>query len=111
MAAKKESVRKSTFLQWPFASDFNYEEKDGIISSLTCKFCTQVGGKKLSAEAKVRGLRGKTLSQIEKLGETTYYVHRPTVQRHVGGDDSLHQWCKKQVRVLNKYLVCFLSLR
>ena len=48
-------------------------------------------------EARICGLRGKALSQIEKLGEKTEYVHNTTLQRRVGDGSSLHQWCKRHV--------------
>ena len=48
-------------------------------------------------EARICGLQGKALSQIEKLGEKTEYVHKTTLQRHVGDGSSLHQWCKRHV--------------
>ena len=76
---RHERVKKQTFFKGTFASVFTYEVEDGIVVSVACKYCTQIEGKKLMTEARIRGLRGKALSQIEKLGEKTF------TRRHYNG--------------------------
>ena len=80
MDRKHERLKKQTFFKWPFTSDFTYEVKDGIVVSVTCKYCTQIEGKKLMTEARICELRGKALSQIEKLREKTEPVHKTTAR-------------------------------
>ena len=65
--------------------------------SVTCKYCPLIEGEKLKREGQQRGLKGKAITQLEKLGEKSEYVHKPTLQRHVGDSKSLHNWCKQQV--------------
>ena len=44
-----------------------------------------------------RNLRGKISESAKNYRKEVYYIHRPTLARHIGDEKSLHNWCKKQI--------------
>ena len=97
MSRKQESVSDATFKAWPFSSDFSFACKDGQIVAATCKYCQLVAIEKFESEMLRWNLRGKISESAKNYLKEVYYIHRPTLARHIGDKQSLHNWCKKQI--------------
>ena len=97
MSAKQESVSVVTFKAWPFSSDFSFACKDGQVAAATCKYCSLVATEKFESEMVRRNLCGKISESAKNYLQEVYYIHRPTLARHIGDENSLYNWCKKQI--------------
>ena len=69
------------------------------LSEATCLYCPEVPYNKFMTEATKRGLRGKVLTSTQSYRNPVKYIHKPTLQRHVGNEKSMHHWCKKEVLI------------
>ena len=83
---------------WTFADEFNIVEKNGeLVVEIICKYCPNVDVKQMTTEAVYRKIKGSVLSSLKSYRSPVTYVHKPTLEKHVGSDNSMHPWCKKKV--------------
>ena len=61
-------------------------------------YCSEVPLDKFNGEARMRQLKGQVLKSVQSYRSPVNYIHKPTLQRHVGADTSFHGWCKKFVQ-------------
>ena len=94
----RESVTLKTFRSWDFCSDFCYEVEEhdqNRISKLICKICSKHVSA-IIAQARIRGISGKSLDSILAYVDGVNYVHKSNVARHVKSG-SLHDWKRKKL--------------
>ena len=76
MAVSKNTVTLSTFKKWPFANDFDVNISDGRVTSVVCKYCSEVDYKDFLIEARYRNIKGSALKLIENFRkEVTFIAH------------------------------------
>ena len=44
-----------------------------------------------------QNLHSKISDSAKNHRKEVYYIHRPALERHIGDEKSLHNWCKKQI--------------
>ena len=93
----KESVYVAAFKKWPFQSDFDIAAEDGKVTSVLCKYCSEMEYNAFMWEARARNIKGSALKSVENFRNAVTYIHRPTLTRHVGNNDSFHNWCKRKL--------------
>ena len=88
MSAKQESVPEATFKSWSFSSDIGFPCKDGRVTATTCKYCPLIVTEKFESEMERQNLRGKILESAKNYRKEVYYIHRPTLARRIGDENS-----------------------
>ena len=48
-------------------------------------------------EARARNIKGSALKSVKNFQNAVTYIHQPTLARHVGNNDSFHNWCKRKL--------------
>ena len=88
MSAKQESVSAATFKACPFSSDFDFPCKDGRVTAATCKYCPLIVTEKFESEMERQNVRGKISESAKNYRKEVYYIHRPTLARRIGDENS-----------------------
>ena len=93
-----ESVRETTFKKWSFADEFDIVKKNGeLVVEIICKYCPNIDIEQMTTEVVYRKIKGSVLSSLKSYHSPVTYVHKPTLETHVGSANSMHSWCKKKV--------------
>ena len=105
-APKGAQVRLQTFLNWNI--DFGYEEVDGLVSLMWCKLCR----KHIQKIAREDKIRGKALSDLQRIAAGTNFTSKHTATRHINGSKTsilnigLSFYLQCYVNILNFSTLC-----
>ena len=93
----KEGEYVVTFKTWSFQSDFDITVEDGKVTSVLCKYCSEMEYNTFMWEARARNIKGSALKSVNNVRNAVTYINRPTLARHVGNNDSFQNWCKRKL--------------
>ena len=66
----------STFKKWPFANDFDVNTSDGRVTTVVCKYCSEIDYNDFLREARYSNIKGSALKSIVNFRkEVTYIAH------------------------------------
>ena len=94
----KAKVKETTFGNWAFASDFEIKVADGIVVEVLSIPCFSINEKKLKQKIAEGNLNKQIQKSIMNYRQRVTFIHHRTLQRHIGTSDSLHEWCKTELR-------------